>query len=66
MLPSLIQYVFMFVCVICHLVILALVTHMFQVYSERERLSSVPALGCAPQRHAARLWWQHAQRHVTQ
>lgn len=36
-----------------------LVTHMFQVHPERERLSTVPALGCAPQRHPALLRWQH-------
>lgn len=40
------------------------VMHMLQVHSERKRLSTVLALSCAPQRHSARFWRQHAQRHI--
>lgn len=51
-------------------VFLSYLTHfamlVFQVHFEREQLSTVPALSCAPQRHPAHLRWQHAQRHITQ
>lgn len=40
--------------------------HMFQVHPERERISTLLALGCTPQRHSALLRRQHTQRHVTQ
>ena len=46
---------------------LTLLSHvLFQVHPERERFSTIPALGCAPQRHTALLRWQHTQRHVPQ
>lgn len=41
-------------CLTCSLVML-----MFQVYFERERLSTVLALCCSPQWHSARLWREH-------